>query len=228
MRPMKRRAFTLIEMLVVIAIIAILMAILTPAISKVREYGRAARCASNLRQLQIATLNYSTDNGCLPLALSFWAQEVDGSGSTYWKHYAGWVGFYQYPDGDVKVQAGNPGGSYDWRGNPGIGTITNGCLWGYVKEKNVYLCPTFQLRTVCGVNDAMRSYSMNTNVSWARLGTYQASSIILYGDDRNITSSPYDGGFGTNATDLGQWHSGASGGGSKGFVVYGDGRVCKP
>jgi len=54
--------FTLIELLVVIAVIAIIAAILFPVFAKVREKARQTTCASNLRQLGLAFLQYGEDN----------------------------------------------------------------------------------------------------------------------------------------------------------------------
>lgn len=62
----RHSAFTLVEMLVVIGIIAILSALLFPVYSRVCEKGRAASCTSNLRQLALAFQQYSADNGTFP------------------------------------------------------------------------------------------------------------------------------------------------------------------
>ncbi len=59
---MNRRAFTLIELLISVAIIAVLMGILLPSLSSARENAKKTLCASNLRQLGIASLLYLDEN----------------------------------------------------------------------------------------------------------------------------------------------------------------------
>jgi prepilin-type N-terminal cleavage/methylation domain-containing protein len=67
-----RRAFTLIEILVVVAIIALLVAILLPSLTRAREVSRRAICLSNLRQQGVGFSTYSMDHkGVLPTRQEF-------------------------------------------------------------------------------------------------------------------------------------------------------------
>jgi prepilin-type N-terminal cleavage/methylation domain-containing protein/prepilin-type processing-associated H-X9-DG protein len=114
--------FTLIELLVVIAIIAILAAILFPVFAQAREKARQTTCASNLKQMGLALLQYSEDNDeVFPTV----GANNSSSGNAYWA--IGWQGLlmpyckstemfvcpshqetlYSY-DGTIPAYEGNP------------------------------------------------------------------------------------------------------------------------
>lgn len=67
-----RRGFTLIELLVVITIIAILIALLLPAVNSIREVARRTQCSNQIKQLGLAILSYQTQFTVAPISISPW------------------------------------------------------------------------------------------------------------------------------------------------------------
>lgn len=63
----RRKAFTLVELLVVLGIIVVLLSILLPTIAKARDKARAVKCASNMRQIYMACVMYSNTLIKLPI-----------------------------------------------------------------------------------------------------------------------------------------------------------------
>src|SRR4029450_1941728 len=85
------RAFTLIEVIVVLAIIVIMMAMVYPAYTTISERAKATKDMSNLRQIGLATQTYMNDSdGILPGSIIppvTWMSQLSP------KYFSGWRGF---------------------------------------------------------------------------------------------------------------------------------------
>lgn len=134
-KSIRRRGFTLVELLAVIATIAILAALLLPMLSRAKIKAQRTACASGLRQLGICWTMYNSDNGGL-LVESYPVNNPNV-----------WV------EGDMtKANEAN---------DPAL--IEQGKLYPYNQNVSIYHCPTDRGVTIGGQTvPTVRSYSMNS------------------------------------------------------------------
>jgi len=161
----------LVELLVVIGIIALLISILLPALSRARQAADKIACASNLHQIVIAMLGYNTEhNG---------------------------AGFPFIPMSDI--ESGQPVTRTWYNQQTGFGASStwtrDGMLSRWLGAGNVYECPTIKSLNLPLYYQGMltTSYGLNTNLSISNLTNQaqvrQASQTIMFAESLAVLSS---------------------------------------
>ena len=181
-----RRGFTLVELLVVIGIIALLISILMPALTKARQQAVGLKCLNNIRQLTVVNQMYA--NGYKQI------QVFCNWGDTQWYDNAkiGWL--FEVPlNGPLPEK------------------VETGHFWQYLANRESYRCPT-HVKGDSGTfgaakSDALTSYLMNgatcgygtkqpptsNRIVFFKLGKFKSDDILFWEADERGGAAWNDG-----------------------------------
>lgn len=144
LNPRRPAAFTLIEVLVVVAIIALLVAILLPSLSRAKEVSRRTVCLYNLKTLgQCWQLYYTEAKGAFMGGAA--ASEQESNPRFLERNPPSWTRFIG------TLPASEPVVRQNW-------ALTNGAMYKYARYLDVYHCPT-------NPKHEIRTYSSNWGIS---------------------------------------------------------------
>ena len=207
----KKKGFTLIELLVVISIIAMLLAILMPALGKVKEKAKAVVCRANLKQLSLALNVYTVDNNNKALL-------GDGGKDFWFLQIAPYMGEASYSDNPEDNLEGSMRVLYCPSTKEPI--FDN---WGTSETRWRYHVNNFGSEGSYGINSWVGGWADNPIVldnpgdSWRTSSSSVRSDVPFFSDSAWVGAAPFD----TNrvpadlslADASSQW-------------LYGMGRVC--
>lgn len=164
-----RRAFTLIELLVVISIIALLIAVLLPALASARNAAQATVCLAGMRQFTIGVNSYvESEKQYWPVGTQYpYATGPNFNGGVVWQ----------------QIVAHFINGKYIAESPYGIGIYSGqtAFFYGAVRDNNIFQCPTGKVYTNAWASPVASTYAWNTAVygmgdsdAWS-LGGYAAT-----------------------------------------------------
>ena len=168
-----KSAFTLVEMLVVIAIISLVAMALSTAVRGAQRTANAAKCQTNMKNLHTAVVTFFADKACYPKASSYETMSRTASGKAFHEH-VGWVSWVPTSGGNRRDNNGKtPWQKASNKSNAEkfyfpanfdknmLQAVTEGSLYKYVgKDPMTYRCP--QHRSTKEGATIFLSYAMNS------------------------------------------------------------------
>lgn len=164
-----KKAFTLVELLVVIGILGVLMAVLIGTLGGSQDSAKAVKCLSNMRNLAMAVQAYGTATAYFPQAGSIETMSMDVSqgkrqARVQFNERRGWLSWASSGVYPSTSKGGCPSISF-MTGDDDLGrfAITNGAIWKYVGgDSSMFACPVHKQKNP----QAIWSYFMNAYFGW--------------------------------------------------------------
>lgn len=223
---LKRSGFTLIEVLVVIAILLLLAALLLPALKGARDRAKIVECLSQLRQIGLAARTFATDHdNTLPTC----ANKPSIAGSEDWQRC--WIGIEAIPE-SMRPTAYANANIQGWLNDPS-GVPCEGVLAPYLGTagragSRLYRCPSTRDGALGAgyVNNGMWDYTMFQSFQGARTFNVPVYGTLInpatgaseqrptpvfteedpfYGNNNNFIDPGH-----TSINRMGTWHTGFS------------------
>jgi prepilin-type N-terminal cleavage/methylation domain-containing protein/prepilin-type processing-associated H-X9-DG protein len=179
-----RRAFTLVELLIVVAIITVLISLLIPVISKVREQSTRVRCTANLRAIQTGMYSYAiANNNWYPLPAP--SNGADGGDTINWVDGEENQACFKRTVGPLP-QKGGIGWLIGRQASISPKSYSGNGQQPYVTDWRVFYCPTAQKRkldTAAGIwwtTDDKSNGNATTPLPIPKAGTNRSSNYVQW------------------------------------------------
>ncbi|AQT68759.1 putative major pilin subunit [Anaerohalosphaera lusitana] len=145
---MKKKGFTLIELLVVISIIALLLAIMMPALGKVKELAKSTVCGSNAKTMVTAWRLYAEDN--------------DGQMCSSWTYDTrhGWGNTWDWVWAPYELDGSGSADEFDATEKERREGIKRGAIYSYCSDADAFHCPSDKRTNNQQGNAKFRTYSI--------------------------------------------------------------------
>jgi prepilin-type processing-associated H-X9-DG protein len=154
-----------VEVLVSIAIIAVLSALLLPSVQSAREAARRAQCVNNLKQIGLAIFNYESENGCFPMGMQ------NGSDNPRLCGLGQGAGYSLFATILWQIEQQTVFNAINWNIPPGGHTFTG--PWGtidagavnhtaLINRINSYVCPSDMRQTPFPYTTSTNAYSQSS------------------------------------------------------------------